>query len=52
MKAIKSIKTTSKEEHEEGEEVGVSKNRRNSDVEALVALWGKIEPYFLKNVKK
>lgn len=51
-KATKSNKTTSTDEHEEDGEFGVSKNWRDSDVEALVALRGEMEPNFVKNAKK
>ena len=50
-KATKSKKTTSKEEHEDGE-FGVSESWRDFDVEALISLQGEIEPDFVKNAKK
>ena len=51
-KTTKSKKKTSKEEHEEDEECGVSKSWRDFNVEALIALQSKMEPDFVKNVKK
>ena len=51
-KTTKSQKTTSKEDHEEDGEFGVSKNWRDYDVKAFIALQGEMELDFVKNVKK